>query len=529
MRREQRGFQMDTLAEMVALQGRQATCSLKVLIADDESLARTTLRSMLQDLRLPLEIVEDATNGEEMIALVQRHAPDIVFVDIKMPRLDGLEAIRQAKAFAPDARWLIITGFSEFTYAQAALRIGVTDYLLKPIDPEEIGKVISEVLREQKKRLLVLNQHFERDFAALYHGLMSIKQENPDSLLIKGHFLAAVFYLDSYLAEAEKAKQQNDFIQDVQCALHHILLEKIRLALFSLPSGEIALIGAWRPEHEMHAEPLFRHCLQAVADILPRYQNDAFCVTMLQAAICHSYDELYERLTWLQEFSALRSVYGIGRKIHISDLSQFAAQPHFVVISALLEKLNHYYREKIYVQYMQAVDSLAACMSGDRVIDHGTIKSMSRFLCHTLPCEVTPEQSGDEWQRILQACGDQGLLTQPKRDQRDVVAQVILFVEQNYQSDISITEVADKLQVTPNYLSALFHRKVGVTFVKYLTKVRLLKAKEMLADPDMRVQRVAELVGYTSTRHFTKLFTSHFGYYPSEQRKMVNGSSVSVS
>jgi YesN/AraC family two-component response regulator len=492
---------------------------MKILIADDESLARSTLRSMLQELQLPLEVLEEATNGEEMVALVQRYTPDIVFVDIKMPKLSGLEAIKQAKAFAPDVRWFILTGFSEFTYAQEALRIGVSDYLLKPVDPGEVGKAVTEVIREQKKRLLVLNKQFDRDLAAIYHGLSSIKQEDPDSLLVKARFIGAIFYIDSFLMEAEKAQRQSDFLRDVQAVINTVLTDKIRIALFALPSGEIALIGAWRAEHEAQGEQLCHRCLQLVEGILPHYHDHTFCVTMLQAAVCRSYDELYERLNWLQKFSALRSVYGIGKKIHIKELSHYAAQPRLVEICRLLEKLSYYYREKMYVHYMHTIDHLANAFSDERAIDYGTKKSAAKFLCHTLPCQVTPEQDGAEWKRILQAHGEQRLLAQPKKDQGDMLAQVILFIEQNYQSDISITEIAERLQVTPNYLSALFHKKIGITFIKYLTKIRLLRAKELLADPEMRVQQVAELVGYTSTRHFTKIFTSYFGYYPSEQHK----------
>jgi two-component system response regulator YesN len=498
---------------------------MKILIVDDESLARSTLRSMLQELQLPLEVLEEATNGEEMVALVQRYTPDIVFVDIKMPKLNGLEAIKQAKAFAPDARWFILTGFSEFTYAQEALRIGVSDYLLKPVDPAEVGKAITEVIREQKKRLLVLNKQFERDLAAIYHGLSSIKQEDPDSLLMKARFIGAIFYSDSFLMEAEKAQRQSDFLRDVQVAVNTVLADKIRIALFALPSGEIALIGAWRAEHEAQGVQLCRRCLQLIEGILPHYYDHTFCVTMLQTAVCGSYDELYERLNWLQKFSALRSVYGIGKKIHIKELSHYAAQPHLVEISRLLEKLSFYYREKMYVHYMDTIDNIVSrfiagnAFSDERAIDYGTKKGAVKFLCHTLPCQITPEQDGAEWKWILHACGEQRLLAQPKKDQGDMIAQVILFIEQNYQSDISITQIAERLQVTPNYLSALFHKKIGITFIKYLTKIRLLRAKELLADPEMRVQQVAELVGYTSTRHFTKIFTSSFGYYPSEQHK----------
>jgi two-component system response regulator YesN len=483
---------------------------------------------MLQELRLPLEVVEDATNGEEMVVLVQRHTPDIVFVDIRMPKLDGLEAIKQAKAFAPDTRWSILTGFSEFTYAQEALRLGVSDYLLKPVDPQEVENFVTEVIGEHKKRLLALNQHFERDLAALYHGLISLKQEDPESLLRKAHFIGAIFYIDSSLIQAEKAQRQSEFLRDVQDEVNQRLGDKTQVALFSLPSGEIALVGAWRAEHESQGEQLCRRCLQGVEAILPRYCDGRFCVTMLQAAVCRSYDELYERLSWLQGFSALRSVYGIGRKIHMKELAAYAAQPDDVAISNTVDKLVCSFREKTYVQYMQATDELVHIVFGKRAIDFGTKTSVARFVCGTLPCTITPEQNGDEWKRTLQACGDQWLLAQPKRDPRDVVAQVIRFIEQNYQTDISITQIAERLQVTPNYLSALFHKKIGITFVRYLTKIRLLRARELLADPEMRVQQVAELVGYTSARHFTKLFTSFFGYYPSEQHKKA-GSPSSAS
>ncbi|HEX8033385.1 MAG TPA: response regulator [Ktedonobacterales bacterium] len=494
---------------------------MKILIADDESLARATLRSMLHDVQVPLEVLPDATNGEEMVTLVQRHTPDIVFVDIKMPKLNGLEAIKQAKAFALDARWFILTGFSEFTYAQEALRLGVSDYLLKPVDPEEVGRVVMEVMREQKKRLFATNQQFERDLAALYHGLTSLKQEDPDSLLMKAHFLGAIFYSDSYLMEAQKAQRQSDFLRDVQTEVNQFLADTIRIALYGLPSGEIALVGAWRAVQEAQGELRCRRCLCSVQELLARYSDKVFCVTMLQTSVCRSYDELYERLNWLQEYAALRSVYGIGRKIHVKTLAEYAAQRHFVAISHALEKLIAAYREKLYVQYMQAIEDLIQRMAGGPAIDSGTKKSVAQFLCHTLPCHVTPDQGSDEWKRILQECGDKGLLAQPRREQRDIVAQVKEFIEQNYPSDISITQIAETLQVTPNYLSALFHKRMGITFIKYLTKIRLLRAKELLADPAMRVQQVAELVGYTGTRHFTKLFTSYFGYYPSEQRKQV--------
>jgi DNA-binding NarL/FixJ family response regulator/AraC-like DNA-binding protein len=490
---------------------------MKILIADDESLARSTLRSMLQELQLPLELLEDATNGEEMVELVRRYRPHLVFVDIKMPKLNGLEAIKNARMFAPDTRWFILTGFSEFSYAREALRMGVSDYLLKPVEPEALRTVMTGVVKENSKRLVALNKQFERDIASIYHGLSSIKQEDSDSLLRRAHFIGAIFYIDSFLTETEKAERQGNFLGNVQAIIDALITFEGRRALFALPGGEIALVGAWETEHEAPGEQLSYRCLYQVEQLLSRYQDQSFCVTILQTPVCLSYDELYERLNWLQKFSTLRSMYGIGKKLHIKELSHYAARSRIVEMSMLLSKLSHYYRERMYVHYMHTIDHLVQAFSLG--VDYGSKKGAANFLCHTLPCRLTPEQDIVEWKRELQACGEELLLVQPKKDTRDIVAQVNLFIEQNFASDISIAQIAEKLHMTPNYLSALFHKRIGTTFMKYLTKIRMLRAKELLADPDMQVQQVAEQVGYYSVRHFTKVFTAFYGHYPSEQRK----------
>ena len=104
----------------------------------------------------------------------------------------------------------------------------------------------------------------------------------------------------------------------------------------------------------------------------------------------------------------------------------------------------------------------------------------------------------------------------------DIVSQVISFVDQNYIFDIGIGQIARQLHITPNYLSTLFHKRTGTTFMRYLTQTRMLKAKELLTDPNVKIQQVAEQVGYSSARYFSKLFTKYVGCYPSEYRNGLN-------
>lgn len=101
----------------------------------------------------------------------------------------------------------------------------------------------------------------------------------------------------------------------------------------------------------------------------------------------------------------------------------------------------------------------------------------------------------------------------------DLVDQVIRYVENHYMHNIGLNLIAEELNVTPSYLSTLFHRKTGITFVKYVTRLRMLKAKELLTGTNLQIREVAERVGYYSTRHFTKLFVEQVGMYPSDFRK----------
>jgi len=121
---------------------------------------------------------------------------------------------------------------------------------------------------------------------------------------------------------------------------------------------------------------------------------------------------------------------------------------------------------------------------------------------------------------VLEKYGERELVENPREESEnaDVINQVISFVDQHYMQDIVIGQIAERLHITPNYLSTLFRRRTGTTFMVYLTRARMFRAKELLADPNVQVQQVAEQVGYSSARYFAKLFTEFAGCYPSEYR-----------
>jgi two-component system response regulator YesN len=492
---------------------------MKILIADDESPARALLKNILQELNLPPECMKEAANGEQMIEQVKRHTPELVFVDIQMPGLNGLDAIRKAKTFSPYTRWIVLTGFSEFHYAHEAIKLGVSDYLLKPIDPEEVQKLVHEAIRGNKEQLLTLNKQFENKIMDLSHGLSSIQQEDQESFLLNAHFAGAICCLDSSLTDIAKSERQRDFLQAMQTSLDNVVASELRQAIFALPSGEIALVGAWKATQDNIGKQLFSTCSRLMKDACQQVNDKDFCITMLQTGNCSSYEELHQKLNWLQRFSLLRTICGIGKTVYIAELAQYETQPELVEVAHILIDISDHYSKKKYLNFMKCLDTLEFAICKNHKFEQHIKTCVADFLNHTVSCQLETHQNIASWKKTLQALGEQLLIEYQKKEKRDIVDQVIAFVDENYMFDISIGQIAMQLHVTPNHLGSVFHKKKGVTFMKYLTSIRMLRAKELLADSQLPIQDVAEQVGYYSSRHFTKKFTEFFGCYPSVYRK----------
>ena len=154
---------------------------MKILIADNEKLIRYTLKSMLKEIKIKNEVISEARDGEEMTKLIKTLKPDIAFVDIRMPKLNGLEAIKIAKKFSPDTKWIILTSYSEFNYAKEAISLGAYEYLLKPVKPEKLEKTLSDILELEKNNNIIANETFENEINSLFYNTRSFDKKEQNN------------------------------------------------------------------------------------------------------------------------------------------------------------------------------------------------------------------------------------------------------------------------------------------------------------------------------------------------------------
>ncbi|MBE1446513.1 helix-turn-helix domain-containing protein [Paenibacillus sp. OAS669] len=496
---------------------------MNIVIADDEALVRSSLTSMLEEMEGSWNVLGEAANGEELLDLVGRCLPDIAIVDIKMPRLSGLEAIQQGRLLSPLTQWIIVSGYSEFSFAQQALKLGASEYLLKPVDPEELQRTLHRVYASNQQYIALLNQQFENTLFNLFHGLTSITAEPEDSLFHRGSFHGTFVCLDSSLPANQQIALQHELCRTARSLMNASLGCGMNIGIFALPGGEMASVSAWEPDKGIEARQRVVSYQEALERTLNTLSGNAASVTLMQTSECRGLQELVDQMGRLQRWAELRPVLGLSRTWLTEELEPHAEQEGKLKLGRLMIMASQQFKNKLYVQFQQTIGELGQLWGRTGLSrDHQVEQALLTYMGCVFPrdSEAASVRTVEEGFRYLQALGDRQLLGPQSMEQPiDWVERVIAYIESSYMKDIGISQIAADLNVTPNYLSTLFHKKTGSTFMKYVTRLRILKAKELLADTGLQVQQVAESVGYYSTRHFTKLFTEMVGMYPSDYRR----------
>lgn len=494
---------------------------MRILIADDEYLVRASLRSMLGEINLPIDSIQEATTGEEMVSIVRQELPDVAFVDIRMPGRSGLEAIKAGRLLSPQTKWFILTGFPEFDYAQEAIRLGVSGYLLKPISPEELRRILDDFREENKKQRITQNKQFEHELMALLYGLTSLEFEGSESFVTRAHFNGAVLCFDSYLSEKVRAERQFAFCRSAQEIINEHLGNYNRLALVVLPNGELATVGAWEPVQDWNAEQQVQKYFQSLENEARNLNSEDLALTLIKTKESFTYQDLLDQLEKLQELAPLRTLTGIGRLLEAKYLSQYAGNSWEMDLAIQVQALCRSYRDRNQLNYIKALERLKKTLPKVNAKPHDRQReNMVNFMNRSIGCQLKTDQDPKEWVQILEQYDLLFQVSLPKDELQntDVIDQVIAFVDEHYMSNIGIGQIGEQLRITPNYLSTLFHKKTGINFMTYLKRIRMLKAKELLSDPNIQIHQVAKQVGYFSTRHFARLFAEQYGCLPSEYR-----------
>lgn len=496
---------------------------MRIAVADDEYWARVTLISMLKELDLPLEIVGEAGNGQEMARMTASARPDLVFVDIKMPGLNGLDGIRLARQSCPDTVWIVVSGFSEFAYAREAIGLGVLDYLLKPVNPQMLREKVmmaEEAVREriQKNCLKFRNALLElTDKAEHDRGVDEVTEEDG------WEYMAVAFQYDSAQNAAEQLGYHSMLLERMKHCLDGIHTSGTSSTMFISPKG--GLVAAVKLSKRIgNQQELIREGLyQATERGIRRISDEKLVISAVGLSGKQSQKELVSSLKNLENLFYCRLLAGIGRfyteetlEKRCSGLSEAEAS-----VCRRAESLMAGFKSgdyQIFMQHLKELRTLINSISLNEEKDGVLQKYLSLM-----------GAGGDSTENMLKRLEQQAfdMLASNKRKECSGRGELInaakAYIQAHYTEDIGAAQVAELLNVTPNYLSSLFHRQEHTTLMKYLTGLRMERAAFLLRTRGGRLKEIAAGSGYGDSRYFIRVFKEFYGMTPTEYMKSVTG------
>lgn len=539
----------------------------RVIIADDEPKVSLLIKNLIQWNDLGLELLAIANDGISALAMIDEHRPDIVITDIRMPGYDGIELIDRAKQINPCIDFIIISGYRHFDYAQKAIRFGVEDYLLKPLKAVEINQTLRKMIAKYAERDLAKQREegyanrIARDAKRLHEQFMA-------NLLVRSHSMESPGLLPATLEQINQDYElgfQADYFQvfivkaDVhletpninvrrllaeKCigVIHDALHSKCHGALLYLSDNGIYAIANYG---EMHRKAL-RKALGAVIDELQSQGElfDRIKVTVGLGRQCDDINELSVSLKEAERALANRLLFGVGKIIDRHegrDAAEVASEiVHTGVRARLLKGMEILDDSEI----RTVLEGVAAQASAHPRISGSAILALCEECMLILRFGLKSQNAIDSWiesyqlemHEKLNMCNNQkdvfellgvyayGLVSHVaslrKSEHNKPVRDAQKYIQAHYATPISLDALSQRAGFNSTYFSSLFKKETGVNFLEYLTDIRIREAKRLLSDPRKTIADVAEEVGYSDVKHFSKLFTRIAGLHPSKYRKL---------
>ncbi len=532
----------------------------KLIIVDDEEEVRQGIIDKIDWASFNFEVIGQAENGREALDIIEENVPDVVITDICMPLMDGLELAGVIRDSYPTVKLVILSGFDEFKFAQQAIKHGVADYILKPVLPKDINELmlklktrIDQEIAEKEDRdklrqhyiesLPILKDSFLSSLLTGTHDAGEIAEKSGEfGLHLQGEwFVSAVISVDSESLNKSHDPELMKFAvlniaqeivarrsvgeaffydnapviiaglscDDKKSAYNRIylVLEEIRQNVekylkLTVTAGVGGMFGCLERMKES-----YRSALTALEYKLVLEGNKVIFVDDLEPESTEVIvlDEKKERalitsIKFGSEPDVAESVDALFRDIEGVKASIRDYQIYFIEVFAVLSRLAKALRLDI--------EGVFPSQSG-MYVEIGNFNNMDEVKAYvkSLSLKLMDQISG----RMVNST--QSLLEKAKA-----------YIDQNYQDpELTVQKLADSLFISASYLSLIFKKEAGQTFLKYLIGVRLAVAKEQLRNPDTKVTEVAEKVGYPDVSYFSYFFKKNFGISPREYRSRFTG------
>lgn len=489
---------------------------IRTVIAEDELPLLRGLGQMIEQIDSRFQIVCSAKNGKEALEYLTQHSADVLFTDINMPLLNGLELISQAQRLEPRLTSVIISGYSEFEYARQAIKLGVKNYLLKPIDRGELCQILDTAAAEIEQ-----NAYAQKRSALI--ELLFCGNAGP----AKGCTWKPLTVL--YLCQgAYQGGQSADELPKPGALSDGVMWNMIRARWncsdFWLFYGQQPNEAIWIFEGELQV-----HLAEVQALARERFQDDLPLTVAVAGDIQLS--ELAQWTNRLHQWIAQGTILGESRLLRRAPSAEVKGLS-LADKSVLRVAIQKQHWDDFTLQ-VQRITSRALEQSETQASLEHLLGSILQMVLEETDADIDREpeavirelvSSSDERQMLFRSFFDycRDLFRHSVFDAGDktvLMKSIAEYIQNHISEPLSLKQLSVKFGLVAPYLSKLFKAYTGMSPAQYIQSIRIETAKRMLVEhPTMLSKDISEQLGYSSPLYFSKTFFRNVGMYPSEYR-----------
>lgn len=531
----------------------------RIILADDEEEVRRAIIRKMDWEALGFQVVGDAENGQDALEKIEQLEPDVVMTDIRMPYMDGLTLTARIRAKYPSIKVLIFSGYDDFEYAQQAIKLNVTEYILKPVNVEELTGILERVREnldeeiKQRRDVTLLRESYRSSLPILRELFLNeLVRGTADGAVIESRlqeYEVDILHADRWIT-AVISVEQNEMNGAAGLSLHQeqelipISVRKLtedhlkaygRFAVFNAREG-ITIIAALEADRRI---PGFLDLLEDICKESRRILEVP--VTIGVGLSCSSLETLRTSYQSATDALGYKAIVGSGSVIYIRDMEpvsrgklQLEAKDEAELVAAI--KFGP--REQI--------DASARMIAGrmDDVKVH--VRQYQAYMASVINCLIRLTQKYDQdMSQVFGECRDyEELLGRMEKKEefarwiaeagcrihnsmnqerdnttRQVILEAKRYIQEHYpEPDLSVEKLCSHLHMSPAYFSTMFKKETGQAYIAYLTEIRLNKAVELLNETNDKTYVIAAKVGYQEQNYFSYVFKKKFGVSPTKFR-----------
>ncbi|MGL5346458.1 MAG: response regulator transcription factor [Peptostreptococcaceae bacterium] len=489
-----------------------------VYLLDDEPFILQGLEYIVPWEELGFKIVGSAPNGQVGFDEIIKKDIDLIITDIMMPKMTGLELIEKLKESNYDFDFIVLSAFQEFEYAKKAINMGAENYILKPIDADELLKNLKSIyqkLREKEnlhidnevvKNNLLLNTitHKYNENTKLNFDRLDIKSEKSQRCIAIIETKNKDYNLANVLKNDIKYHKYKYCMQTKSRALIVIEDEEGHDIITNLTNLKNDVVS-------ISNETVYI----SLGKVVDSIENINLSYTT--ADDVSEYKIVYPNISWIKEYKeGNSSVENI--EIDLEELKKILVNKEFSKTINYIDNIFKNIKDKNLAPNQIKLKSIEVFLNVYNYFNETKLmKGLNIYLEKAINSNTVDEV---ELELTNMVKFMQSKLENTEESMSPVILKLLKHIEENYQNDLNLKEISENLNINSIYLGQLFQKETGILFSDYINNFRINKAKDLLINTSLKASDIGDLVGYANKNYFYRKFKSLVGITPSEWRKI---------